>query len=238
MRELSTEHVSGLDRHHLVNRSRQNHVTGMQLRPERRELVRKPRHTASRIAERGGSGAGVDQLTAPADGDTDESQVEFVDSAQPSAHHNESRRRVVGHRVDQLDLPVRNPRVDDLHSRQRSGDRPQRGRRVCAGPFEVTLHDEGHLGFDSRLHEPFQIDHVAVLDEHAVQQHAVVGFVDAEQFLHRLRRQSDLAATDPLAVLDPPVDVHRLDRVSVLDGQIRMLIGKRRYRDRRLIGLP
>ena len=83
-----------------------------------------------------------------------------------------------------------------------------------------------------------QIDHVAVLDEHAVQQHAVVGFVDTEQFLHRLRRQSDLAAADALAVLDPPVDVHRLDRIGVLDGQIRMLIGKRRYRDRRLIGLP
>ena len=238
MRELRTEDVSGRHRHHLVNSSRQNHVAGMQLRAERREFVREPRNTACWIAKRGGSRAGVDQLAAPGNGDTDESQVEFVDSAQPSTHHDESRRCVVGHGVDQLDLPVRDPRVDDLHCRQRSGDRPQRGRRVCTGPFEVTLHDEGHLGFDSGLHEPLQIDHVAVLDEHAVQQHAVVGLVDTEHFLHRLRRQSDLAATDALAVLDPPVDVHRLDRVSVLDGQIRMLIGERRYRDRRLIGLP
>ena len=71
----------GCDRHHLVNRSRQNHVPGMQLRPERREFVRKPRNTACWIAKGGGSGAGVDQLAAPADGDADESQVEFVDTA-------------------------------------------------------------------------------------------------------------------------------------------------------------
>ena len=89
-------------------------------------------------------------------------------------------------------------------------------------------------GCTSRL----QVDHIAVLDEHAVQQDAVVGFVDTEQFLHRLGRQSDLAATDALAVLDPPVDVHRLDRISVFDGQIRVLVGQGRYRNRRLIGLP
>jgi hypothetical protein len=83
-----------------------------------------------------------------------------------------------------------------------------------------------------------QVDHVAVLDEHAVQQHAVVGFVDAEHLLHRLRRQADLAAADAFAVRDPPVDVDRLDRVGVLDRQIGMLIGERRYRDCRLIGSP
>ena len=81
MRELRTEDVSGLDRHHLVDRSRQNHVTGMQLRAERREFVREPRNTACWIAKGGGSGAGVDQLAAAGNGDTDESQVEFVDTA-------------------------------------------------------------------------------------------------------------------------------------------------------------
>ena len=70
-----------LHRHHLVNRSRQNHVTGMQLRAERRKFVREPRHTACWIAKGGGSGAGVDQLAAPGNGDADESQVEFVDTA-------------------------------------------------------------------------------------------------------------------------------------------------------------
>src|SRR6476469_10760056 len=111
----------------------------MQLRSERRQFVHEPRHTACWIAQCGGSGAGVDKLAAPGYGDADETQVEFVDTAYPSAHHDESRRRVVGDGVHQFDLPVRNPRIDDLHCRQRPGDRLQRGRRVGAGPFEVTL---------------------------------------------------------------------------------------------------
>ena len=206
--------------------------------PEAAQLVREPGNAASGVTERGRAGTGVDHLTVPGNHDPEQAQIEILDLAHPAADHQQAGRRVVGHGVHQLDLPVGDPAVDDLHRRQRTGDRAQRTCGGHPGPGQVGLHQERQFGLHPRLHQTAQRDEIAVLDEHLVGEHAEVGFVDAEQLLHRRRGQADLAPDDPLAVRDPTVDVDRLDGIGILHHQGGVTLGQRRDGLRRPVRFP
>ena len=83
-----------------------------------------------------------------------------------------------------------------------------------------------------------KIDEITVLDEHLVGQHTEIRLIHAQNLLHRSRRQTHLAADDPLPVGDPPVDVDGLDRVGVLDNQFGVSLGELRDRSYVAVRVP
>jgi hypothetical protein len=117
-------------------------------------------------------------------------------------------------------------------------DRRQRPRRGHPRTGQVLGHHERQLGLDPGLHQPPQVDQVAVLDDHLVGQHPEVRLVHPEHPLHRQRRQPHLPPDHPLPRRGAPLDVQRLHRIGVLDHQIRIPLGQRRHRLRRAVGLP
>ena len=114
-----------------------------------------------------------------------------------SAEHVEAGGGVVGDRVEDADLPVGNARIDDLDRRQRKFDRAQDVGDGQALVVEVAPDDEGDLGLDLGLDQLVAGDVPAVWNGHVVEQHAVVGLIDAELPLHGERGEADLPADQP-----------------------------------------
>ena len=92
---------------------------------------------------------------------------------------------------------------------------------VTPGPARSSANTKRDLGHDAWLEKRIDGDLRPVIDEHVVDQHAEVGLGDAEDVLSRLRGSPESAAPDRTSGRDPPPDVVRLDRVGVVEGQIR-----------------
>ena len=114
-----------------------------------------------------------------------EAQVDRADVGRGRAEHDGARAGVVGDGVEQADLPVADPAVDDLERRQHEVDGAQRLVHRDARALERLLQHEGDLGLDARLDEPVDRDRHVLEVEEVVEQVAVVGLGDAEQPLHR-----------------------------------------------------
>ena len=108
---------------------------------------------------------------------------------------------------------------------------------VMPGPDSCSPKHERQLDLDARSDEPARRDTPAVLDEHVVEQRAVVRFVDRHRPLHHLRRQADLAALDFSPVGNLQRDQRPLHRVGVLDGHVGILERQLPDRRARLLGL-
>src|SRR5271166_5445302 len=101
---------------------------------------------------------------------------------------------------------------------------------------EVAPHDEGDLGFDFRLDELVARHVPAVRHRHVVEQHAIVGLIDAELALHGERSQTDLASDQPLPLLQPPLRVDLLRRIGEVDRVGGQHLPHRRNRRSRVMG--
>ena len=150
-------------------------------------------------------------------------RVEVGQADGPRPEHEEPGRTVVGHRVEERDLPVGDPRIDDLDRRHCEVDRSEHlgGGRVGVG--QIIAEHEGDLGLDLGLDQPADGDLGAVFDRHVGEQHAVVRLVDAQLALDGERREADLAADEAPSALDPMGGVDVLDRVGLLDRGDRVL---------------
>ena len=98
---------------------------------------------------------------------------------------------------------------------------------------EVAPDDEGDLGLDLGLDQLVARHVPAVGNRHVVEQHAVVGLIDAELALHGERSQTDLASDQPSPLLQPPLCVDVLRRIGEVDrvgGQHLPHRGNRRSR--------
>src|SRR5262249_3814659 len=116
------------------------------------------------------------------------------------ADHQHAGGGVVGDRVLDLDLPVADPRVDDLEAGLYAIGRRQYIRRGEAGAAEVPLQNEGDLALRARLEEAVGGHGVAVAKPHLRGEVAEVGLIDAERLLHDLARHADLLADVPNAL--------------------------------------
>jgi hypothetical protein len=152
------------------------------------------------------------------------------------AQHPTGRRRVVGDRVAELDLPVGDPRVDQLDC---GGERRRRRQHVvlgAPGAGQIVGENESDFDLDARIEIVRRLDRAVLVDLHLVEQVAVVGFVDVHHLLHGLRRQADLVPDHFRAAVHTLADVDELDLVGVDDIDIGMPVGQRGDRHAGLLG--
>ena len=182
------------------------------------------------MAERGGTGAERHRLAVFVQRHPAQTRVEIVQRDRPLAEDEHPRRGVVGDGIEDLDVPIGDPAVDDFERRQRVRDGTDDvGHRQSFGG-QVALEDERDLGFDFGLQQPAGWNVVAAEHRHAIEKHAVVRLRDAQLALHALRRQPDLAADEPEALTQPAIGVDLLDRVRRLDRRVTELVAQRRDR--------
>ena len=106
-----------------------------------------------------------------------------------------------------------------------------------ARPLQLRSEHERDLRLDPRLQQPARFEGRPVGYGHVIEDHPVVGLIDAKQLLHRERCQADLLADDPPSPLHAPADDLLLDLVGVHDRHIGEAVGQRRDRVRRLLGM-
>jgi hypothetical protein len=107
--------------------------------------------------------------------------------------------------------------VDDLDGGLHVVGGVQHVLHLNAIAFQPALEDEGELHLDPRRDEAVGGD-VARLEEHVVQQRAVVRLVDLAGQLHGARRQADLVAAHLAALGDLHPHPGARDGIAVLDG--------------------
>ena len=101
---------------------------------------------------------------------------------------------------------------------------------------EIAADDEGDLGLDLGLNQLVARNVPAVGNRHVVEQHAVVGLIDAELALHGERSQTDLASDQPSPLLQPPLRVDLLRRIGEVDRVGGQHLPHRRNRRSRVLG--
>ena len=146
--------------------------------------------TATRVAQRRRARAGVDELAVAGERHPDEPGVEVGDRDDPAGGRHRAVGGEVGDGVGELDPPVGDARVDDLHRRDGARDRGVRLRHRDAGPQQPLAEHEHDLGLDLGRDEPADGDRVAVAVDGGREDRAVVGGVDADHLLHRLAGQT------------------------------------------------
>ena len=146
-----------------------------------------------------------------------------------AAEDDARRRRVVGHRVEDL-ARVLHAGIDQLEGRHHVLRGAQHIDQPHAGAFQRLAEHERELDLDPR-HAVVGVRHLdAVVQQHVVQQMAVVRLVDLRGLLHRLRRQPDLVADDLRAGGGLVPDDLGLYRVGILDRDIGQRLGQLPHR--------
>jgi len=121
-------------------------------------------------------------------------------------------------------------RVDDLDRGREVVGGGQHLLDIHVGALQIGLQDEGQLDLDARGDEAAggQLQHLAGGggEQHAVEQGAVVGFVDLAGDLHGARGQADLVADHPAPLGQLPRDPGAADAVAVLDRHAGKALGE------------
>ena len=99
-----------------------------------------------------------------------------------------------------------------------------------AGAGERATEHEGRLDLDLRVDQRAEVERAVLVEHHRVEKMTVVGLAHAEELLHRLGGESDLAPDDALAALHPPLDVATLDGVGIAQGEPGIILRERRDR--------
>ncbi len=143
----------------------------------------------------------------------------------------------IRHRVDDLDLPVRHPGIDNLDRGDDEVDRPDHigNRRLFRG--QVPAHDEGDLGLDLGRDQAALRYLFAIGERHIGEQHAEVGLVDPQLLLHHLRGQPDLAPDQAPPGGQRPLGVDLLHPIGHRHIVLGQQVTHRRDRDPALGGL-
>ena len=176
------------DRFHRAERAGHQHVAGPQRNATVRQGVGQPPGRVQRVMETGGPDARCDLGAVDRHRHRHRSEIEPVKPDGAPAEYVEPATGVVGHRVDDRDVPIGDPGVDDLDRREgvrRGGDDVVE--RVTA-LVQVPLEHEGHLGLGSGLDQSARLDRDAVAVLHVREQCAEVGLVDTDLLHDRFGR--------------------------------------------------
>ncbi|CDL46834.1 AraC family regulatory protein [Klebsiella pneumoniae ISC21] len=159
----------------------------------------------------------------------DPAQVELVRFNRPAAEDHPGVGGVVGDGVEHFARTL-GFRVDVVAARV---DKLQRRDNVVGGVVDIKQRTvraaqrfgqhEGQLDFDTRNDKAVGGNIAAVVEEHIVEQRAVVRLADLRAGLHRFRGQADLVAFEHAAFGDLHLDPLALDGVGVLNGDRRII---------------
>jgi hypothetical protein len=118
--------------------------------------------------------------------------------------------------IDEPDVPTRNATSSDFERQKRVVDCIHHVDVARPLHRQIASQDEGHLGLDPGLPLEAHGHGLGAAKDHAIEEQAEVGLVDAESGLHRPDRQSDLAAHDaPALVVQAMLGIEVLDGVGV-----------------------
>src|SRR5207237_5465770 len=148
------------------------------------------------VAEGGGAAAPRREHAVDLHDPADEAEVEVPGGGEARRQHEPAAAGVVGHGVDEADLPVGDAAVDDLEAGKHGLGGGQRVGHGHPRPFEGPAEEEGDLQLDAGGDQGGRGHGAAVGDGHRGQEVAVVGLVDAELGLHGQAGEADLAADD------------------------------------------
>jgi hypothetical protein len=97
------------------------------------------------------------------------------------AEHEHAAGGIVGHGVDDADVPVGDARIDDLKARRHGLGRREHLLWRNPGSLQGVTQDQGDLGLRTRLDHAVADAHGAIVrDQHAVGQEAEVRLMHAE----------------------------------------------------------
>lgn len=158
-----------------------------------------------------------DDLLAAAQGHGQAAQVQAVELAGGATKHEQAGRRVVGDRVDDLDVPIADAAADDFQRRNGVGGRTQEIRYRGLLLIDVAVQDERDLRLDPRLHDPACRDRQPIAHRHVGEQHPEVRLMHTKLPLHLRRGQPDLAANQPAASGQRALGVEVLHRIGGIE---------------------
>ncbi|GDL62908.1 hypothetical protein BvCmsKSNP073_01212 [Escherichia coli] len=90
-------------------------------------------------------------------------------------------------------------------------------------PTQRFCQHESQLHFNARHDKAIGRDIAAIVEEHVIQQRAVIRFADLRACLHRFRGQADFVAFQRATFGDFQANPFALHRVSVFDGDLRVI---------------
>ena len=143
-----------------------------------------------RMAEHGGGHAGLLDHAVLVDQGRYPPQIHRVGLDRPAAQHEAGIGGIVGNSVGNFPRPARggidspDACIDDLDCGQDIVGSAQNVADRHAGSPQFPLEDEGQFHLDPRLDEARDRDIGIIGEQHFVQQHTVVGFIDIGRTLH------------------------------------------------------
>ena len=143
------------------------------------------------------------------------------------AQHKHAAGGVVGHGVLDLDLPVADARIDDLEARHHALGGGQHVGVADAGAHQVFFKGERDFTFGFGLNQGADVDRLAFVVDHAVEQITKVRLVHAQHVHHRSGGDANFFADDTLARLQPTRQHALLNVVRVLNGDVGVAAGQR-----------
>ena len=146
------------------------------------------------------------------------------------ADHENSARGIVCNRIDNADLPVLDPAIDNFETGRDAFSRSDYIGGGHAGAVEAILQDEGNLGLGARRDQGLGIDIDIAGDVHPVSQEPEIGLVDPKHVLHGLGSDPDLLADHPLTILAAPGQEIQRDGIGIIDRQRGIARNQRRNR--------
>src|SRR5690606_37317937 len=103
-------------------------------------------------------------------------------------------------RILDPDLPIADTRIDNLEAGHDPFGGAQHIGHGYAGAGQILLEHKGNLAFSLGLDQGGHVHALALVDHHAIGEHAEVRLIDLEQVHHRLAGHADLLADDAFAI--------------------------------------
>ncbi|MCY1287951.1 hypothetical protein D9M70_369670 [compost metagenome] len=181
------------------------------------------------MPESGSSGAGSDHFAILFQGHANAGQVDVTRIDTLLAEHESSGRGVVRHGVLDANLPVANPRVDDLETRHHVGGGPQNVGHGDTRAPQVILEHEGDLAFGLGGYQAVESNGRPVGIEHVRQQVTEVRLIDPKHVHHHLAGDADLLSDHPLPGIEARLDHRQLHLIGLGQGHFRVGLGQWRH---------
>lgn len=200
-----------------------------------RQLVGQPGDALGRVVEHRGGDPGLFDHAVAVEDRRHPPQVDLARPHGAAAHHHAGVGGVVGDGVEdlargfRLRIDLLDARIDDLQRRDHPLGGLEHVEQGAARSLQRLAEDERQLHLDPRHDEALEGDIAALLEEHVVEQGAIVRFADIRRDLHGARGQADLVALEHAPVGDLALDPGALDGVGVLDGDVRVVEGELPY---------